>query len=479
MTFADIIAGKTPSDQVSALKTRRYCTPEPNVKDLKDQFNPSGHKINDITYRPNKPIYKEIEVGQGLNKKKVKVIDRWEEVNRISLPIQRLIVERAVSFLFANPVVVGCKVASSDEKKVLEAVKRILFDNKIDGFNRKLAREVFTYTEAAEYWYPVEEEEANEDYGFSTKKRIRVAIFSPGKGDKLYPLFDEHGDMIAFSREYKVVDENKKDNVFFETYTDKMILTYKLLESGWVLIDSKAHSLGKIPIVYVSQPLAEWADIQALIERLEKLLSNFAETNDYHASPKIFVNGVIKGFSKKGEAGGIIEAEKDAKAQYLSWDHAPESVKLEIETLLRLIYSMTQTPDISFESVKGLGDVSGIALKLLFMDAHLKGYNKIETFGDAVQRRINLLKAYVSTMNISLKKAARTAVIEPTFSLFMIENDKEKIEMMYTANGGRPLISQKEAARKAALSDDPDADYLQMQKEAEEARTFDVFASGE
>lgn len=338
---------------------------------------------------------------------------------------------------------------------------------------------MFTYTEAAEYWYPVEEKEGNEGYGFATTKRIRVAIFSPGKGDKLYPLFDEHGDMIAFSREYTVVDENKKDNVFFETYTDTMILTYKQLESGWVLIDSKAHSLGKIPIVYISQPLAEWADVQPLIERLEKLLSNFAETNDYHASPKIFVNGVIKGFSKKGEAGGILEAEKDAKAQYLSWDHAPESVKLEIETLLRLIYSMTQTPDISFESVKGLGDVTGIALKLLFMDAHLKGYNKIETFGSAVQRRINLLKAYISTMNIGLKKAARTATIEPTFSLFMIENDKERVEMLYTANGGRPLVSQKEAARKAALSDDPDADYLQMQKEAEEARTFDVFAAGE
>ena len=292
-------------------------------------------------------------------------------------------------------------------------------------------------------------------------------------------MFDEHGDMIAFSREYKVVDENKKDNVFFETYTDTMILTYKQLESGWVLVDSKAHTLGKIPIVYVSQPLAEWADVQFLIERLEKLLSNFAETNDYHASPKIFVNGVIKGFSKKGEAGGILEAEKDAKAQYLSWDHAPESVKLEIETLLRFIYSMTQTPDISFEAVKGLGDISGIALKLLFMDAHLKGYDKIETFGSAIQRRINIQKAYVSTMNLGLKKAARTAIIEPTFSLFMIENDKDKVEMLYTANGGKPLISQKEAARKAALTDNPEADYLQMQKEAEEARSFDVFASGE
>ena len=81
--------------------------------------------------------------------------------------------------------------------------------------------------------------------------------------------------------------------------------------------------------------------------------------------------------------------------QYVSWQQAPEAVKLEIETLLKLIYTITQTPDISFDAVKGLGAISGVALKLLFMDAHLKVQDKCEIFDDYLQRRVNVLLEYV------------------------------------------------------------------------------------
>ena len=145
----------------------------------------------------------------------------------------------------------------------------------------------------------------------------------------------------------------------------------------------------------------------------EKALSNAGDTNDYHSSPKIFVNGRVKGWSKKGESGAVIEGEKDTKAEYLSWDHAPEGVKFEFEVLLRLIYSLTQTPDISFESVKGLGNISGVALKLLFMDAHLKCYDKIETFEDVILRRLSIVRSYIGVMNNSLKKSAEEVNIKP------------------------------------------------------------------
>lgn len=480
MDFNSIIEGKTPAQQVSALKIRRSCSPAPIVEELKSQYNPKGHKVNDTDIRPNKAIKEERDVplGMGLGKKKEKVIVRYEEVNRIALPLQKLIVERAVSFLFANPVKLTCKTKDAGEKSVIEALKTIGYDNKIDGFNRRLAREVFTYKEAAEYWYPVDRSEPSNEYGFDTSKRLRVALFSPANGDELYPYFDEHGDMIAFSRQYTVTDEQKKDHVYFDTYTDKLIIHYERSGAvGWTLVSSTVNTLGKIPIVYVSQPQTEWDDVQPVIERLEKLLSNFAETNDYHASPKIFVQGKITGFSKKAEAGAILEGEKDTTAQYLSWDHAPESVKLEIETLLRMIYSMTQTPDISFESVKGLGDVSGIALKLLFMDAHLKGYNKIETFGGAIQRRTSIQKAYIGEMNTKLKESAKNAKVTPEFSLFMIDNDKERIESMVTAAGNKPIVSQKEAVRVAGIAEDPDADYEQIVAEQEKEGSINVFGN--
>lgn len=486
MGLEKILEGKTSAQQVAALKTRRSCSPAPVIEECRKQINPTGHKINDKAYRPDKAIREERDapIGMGAKmglaqKKKEKVIVRFEEVNRISIPLQKTIVKRAVSFLFAKPVKLQTKSADKSELLVLDTIKTVNYDNKIDAFNRKVAREVFTFTEAAEYWYPIEIQEDSGEYGFTTKNRLRVALFSPNNGDELFPFFDEHGDMTAFSRQYKIKDENNKDVVLFDTYTADFFYRYRQVGSEWELYDTIPNILKKIPIVYYSQPQTEWDDVQALIERLEKLLSNFAETNDYHASPKIFVQGKINGFSKKAEAGAILEGEKDATAQYLSWDHAPESVKLEIDTLLKLIYSMTQTPDISFDSVKGLGDVSGIALKLLFMDAHLKGYDHIELFGEAIQRRTSIQKAYIATLNKSNAKAAKSVQIKPEFTLFMLDNDKELVEMMVTANGNKPIVSQKESIRIAGISPNPEEDYdvilEETKRDQAQQNTFSAF----
>jgi hypothetical protein len=39
-------------------------------------------------------------------------------------------------------------------------------------------------------------------YGFSSKYKLRCTVFSPLLGDTLYPVFDDSGDMVAFSREF-------------------------------------------------------------------------------------------------------------------------------------------------------------------------------------------------------------------------------------------------------------------------------------
>ena len=208
--------------------------------------------------------------------------------------------------------------------------------------------------------------------------------------------------------------------------------------------------------------------MQGLIDRLEKLLSNFADTNDYHASPKIFTTGTILGFAKKGETGAIIEGEEGATAQYLAWQNAPESVKLEIETLLRMIYTITQTPDISFDAVKGIGAVSGVALKLLFMDAHLKVQDKMEIFDDYLQRRISIVQAFLSVMNTKdaeFRAACQSLTIEPEIAPYMIEDERAKVDLLVAANGGKPVISQKTSIQQLGWVDNTEAEYDLIQEE--------------
>ena len=211
----------------------------------------------------------------------------------------------------------------------------------------------------------------------------------------------------------------------------------------------------------------ETQDVDSLIDRLETLLSNFADTNDYHAAPKLFVTGTIEGWAKKGESGAVIQGDEGATMNYVSWANAPEAVKLEIETLLRMIYTITQTPDISFDSVKGLGAISGIALQLLFMDAHLKVQDKREIFDEYLQRRVNVIKAFIGLFNTALESECADLEIEPEITTYMLTSEIDELNYWMTANGNKPVISQEEAVEKAGLSANPKDTYEKIQEETE------------
>lgn len=189
-------------------------------------------------------------------------------------------------------------------------------------------------------------------------------------------------------------------------------------------------------------------------------------------SPENFCSRQDIGFARKGEAGGIIEGEEGAKAQYLSWQDAPESVKLEIDTLLRMIYTITQTPDISFDTVKGIGAVSGVALQLLFMDAHLKVQDKTEIFADYLQRRVNLLKAYFGVANLSWADAADSLLVEPEITPYIIEDEQGKINTLQNANGGKAVISHKTSIRRLGWADDVDAELQEIRADEDRENTY-------
>lgn len=457
-------------------------TPLPDSEQYAAQFDPKLHDINDPRKRPDKIVITDKNSDEYGEVKNINVNAemttetgfRIEHVARIALAIQKLIVKRAVAFTFGNPAAYDADPQNDDEKAMLAALKRVFHDVKEKTLNRRVARSLFSSTEVAEYWYPVETDEEHDLYGFTTKKKFRVALFSPMFGDKLYPYFDDTRDLIAFSREFVKKADDLTTRTYFETYTkDAHYLWTAEGPTGteaknWELVENypKKLTIGKIPIVYGSQPAVEWEDVQNLIDRLEKLLSNFADTNDYHASPKIFVEGKILGFARKGEAGAIIEGEEGAKATYLSWNQAPESVKLEIDTLLRLIYAITQTPDISFESVKGIGAISGVALQLLFMDAHLKVQDKMEVFDDYLTRRANIILAYLGAANVAAKTAARRLIVSPRITPYIIEDEQAKINMLQAANGQKPVASQKATVRRLGWAEDPDAEIAEIQEDA-------------
>ena len=235
------------------------------------------HKLY-LFYRKKKVVKvktdkKDPITGQAIYKEK-----KVERV-RVAVPIQRVIVERSVGFLFSNPVdyhIVGN--ANEKQKELFEAVKRVFNDNKMKYLDKRLARALFREKECAELWYFMLDDAGK-------PKEMRVKLLSPSHGDKLYPHFDDYDRMDGFARKYYVADENGESIEHFDVYDEKYLYRYVRDGKGLHLQDNpKQHGFTKIPVIYYRQEETEWNAVQPAIERVEDLLSNWGDTNDYFGS---------------------------------------------------------------------------------------------------------------------------------------------------------------------------------------------------
>ena len=465
MKIAEYTQTENLQEQIEFVKIKRE--EKPDISNLKKQWKVSEHKtIKDKNYLPDKEI--KDEEGRFL---------RYKKVNRLAVPFQKLIVNSAVTFGFGNEVELVAEFKpNSEEAKVYQAIKTILEDNKIHVHNRKVAKECYRASEVAELWYYEKADEPHEDYGFPCDYRVKVKLLTPWNGDVLFPHFNAYDKMQVFARSYHIY-QGKKVIECMDLFSDEEFKSLQKIEGEWQERQEPfdlSKTINKIPVIYASQEDSEWADVQYDIERLELLFSRHAEINDYHASPKTFIEGGLVTAPQAGEANTILQGEVGSKAYILSWNDSPESVKLEINTRLSNIFKFTKTPDVSFDNIKGLNQVSGVMLKMLFMDAHIKVLEKEEIWDDFYERRFNLLKTYVGKLlNPKLALASKRLRIKPKFNPYFIDDQKTWVETLMTANGNKPLISQEKSAELSRLTSKKDWETLK--KEMEEESHSDVF----
>ncbi len=432
------------------------------------QFDQSKHDVFDVAKRPKKQVKK--ASGQKNEKGEPIYVDAEEEVARIAIPFQQIIVERAIGFLLGNPIELVPEGGDDSEaqKKLIAMIDRIWRKNKLEYRNKDIALKMFSECEVAELWYlvPIAADEVY--WGDASKGQFKpkMKILAPSLGDGLYPYYDGAGDMIAFSRTYNTIESGKVVE-HLDVYTAEA--TYKFLPKEGTMEKPIPNLIKKIPIVYYQQDVPEWHKVQAMIERLETGVSNRADSNDYSGAPITVVKGQIQGFASKGEQGKVLQVSENGGVSYLESTNAPESVKLEWETLREFILSMTQTPDISFSQMKSLGTLSGIALKLLFLDAHMKARKKEGTFGEGIQRRINLLMAMIgNVIETSLSAMAMTLDLVPVFTPYLPTNEKEEIENISTAVTAK-IMSKETGISANPLVSDPAAEVDRVKAEDAES----------
>lgn len=419
------------------------------------------------TFRPAQVGNIQIDktVGEGEKKKIVTKV-------KIPIPFQQKIVQTATAFEVGEPPT----LIPEDKTPLSDEVERLWKVNRMNSKIQKSIKLQKSELQCAVLFYIEElkpENFFNRMLGVNKKKEIKTTILENAKGS-MAPYFDAYGDMKAFSWKFKVKEDDQEvENVWVYTEEDLFILMPN--EKGEMALDStKKHGFTKIPIVYMAQDKAEWFLAEAMIDRLEVALSRLGDANDYTGHPIMKIWGEVDGAPDKDEEGKAFQItmdendegkiEKKGDVEFLTYDQAPKSVQMELDQLEKYIYTLTSTPDISFDNVKGLGNIAGVALRLMFLDAIIKAKVNEGENRTMIERMISIyISGTVKTTVPNMKSDVEKTFFGIQFNSIIPDDVSSAVETLVKAVEAK-IMSQKTAVGKLDATDDSTAELEEINR---------------
>ncbi|OHT44431.1 phage portal protein [Flavobacterium tructae] len=454
--------------------------PDKVIAKIKEQSKDSAkilayqkeYKQHDRTIRDSQVgnIQKDKVVGTGEKSKSVKTV-------RIPIDFAKKIVSTATAFEVGKPVT----LVPSESNYLSDLVKMIWKTNRIDALLQKLVSLKKSETQGAIQFYITDIKDNSlfkkilNFFKLGTQaKEIKSKILDNTKGS-MTPFFDATGNMTLFMWEYKAKNTNGKELNHVEIW-DEVNYHYLNDETGKLAYFDKVipHGFDRIPIVYVEQEEPEWFIVRELIDRYETTLSKLGGSNDYTAYPLLQIFGEVNSFPEKDDSGKVlqfpIKVDDDGKqihgkAEFLTADNSAESAKLEFDSVKDLIYSISHTPDLSFNNLKGMGDISGVALKLMFLDAVIKSTMNEGDNRTMIERILNIITSgVVKTTNTNLVKFSEALFYEIVFNSIIPDDVKTATEII-TSLKAAGLLSTTTAIKLIDMVENPEDELKLIQEE--------------
>ena len=453
--FEELIKAKDISRVKELFTTREALTAE-----AMKEYDPKQHEIMS---RPDKILKNPKGERKG-------TLKRWK------LPINypQYINEIALVFIYGRPIKWTNQSEGTDKafSAFQDLIKRIRFDSKVRQCKRLAGAE----TQSAMLFRVFRNNENKPD--------CQIRVLAKSKGDEIYARWDMYENLVSFAWGYYVKDSSTETSYHFDIFTADVIYRCKRVLTGWELVE-ELNPIGKIPVILFQQD-KEWKGVEPLIEREEYIGSRTADTNDYFADPMFIVDtDIIKNMpDKNDENKTLISKGKDdvsKAAHYLTWDSAPESKQKEIEWLQKHILTKTFTPNIDFESMKGLSNVSGKALKQMMLLADIKAQRHKEVHDELLDRTGNLVIAIIgNVLNIALRGECNNLVVGHEFQEPFGEDIKETIENIAKAKDAE-MLSTEGAIELNPLVKDKEQELKRIEKENAEAaqRQRDIFGASQ
>lgn len=428
----DLVQLIADKDIDKAISMMQEC--DEDVDNAIEEYNPQTHKI---MKRQNKRTKKD-----------------FYEVCKLPRGRQRYINEVELFFLLGRPIVWKKEDGDDDAYTMFtDFLKEQHFNSTI----RKAKRLAGAETESAKV-YHIYRNDAN-------KPEVKARVISRSEGYKLRRLFDQYGNLRAFAYGCRLKRGGNTEDTW-EIQTDGVIYRCRKRNLSWEIEQFK-NPTGKINVIYYSQRKA-WEGVEKRIEREEELDSKVGDTNNYFADPIAKATAdVINSLAGPDTTGKLIQLTgTNSSFEYVNPPQSSATRDGEKVDLEKSILFDTFTPNLDFDYMKGLGSLSGVAVRNAMILGFIKADNYKETYEELVTREKNLILAILTFLHPEKKKAFEELKIAFNFSS-PFDDDKQQLWDSVCRLRQANVISLETAVEMLSLTDAPEEEVERIRADAE------------
>lgn len=425
----DLLQYIQDGDIVSAINLMQNRDDEVDV--ALDEYNPQTHAV---MRRPNK-------FRKGGDAYISEKLPRTRE---------RYINEVELFFLLGNPIL--WKKADGDDD-AFRLFTDFLRDQRFDANMRKAKRLAGAETQSAKLYHIYRDDRTNEIM-------VRTVVLARQTGYRLRPMFDQYGNLRAFAYGY-TLKERGKNILHWDIQTPDLLFYCKKAAVGWD-VQTFENPTKKINCIYYQQPKA-WDGAEPRIKREEMLDSKVADTNNYFADPIASATAdVIRSMADPNQIGKLIQLTgSESKFEYINPPQNSATREAEKKDLNDSILFDTMTPDFSFDKIKGMGTLSGDAIKNAMILGYIKRDNRKEVYEELVDRERSVIISILKYLHPNMAEKLDNLVITFSFSE-PFEQDRQKnwnaIASLYKSG----VCSLENAVSMLALTDAPEDEIARI-----------------
>jgi hypothetical protein len=422
---------------------------------MTQELDPNSHDINNVLIYPDK-----IKENKDGSKELVLIA-------RVALPIQEFIANRQAIHLWGNPLTFT-KTKESSENTFSDFTEYWKFKN-----TDELALDVIKSAKKTGDGAMV--------FFFDDDKELSYKVLSYLKGDVLIPHYKPDGVTLKiFVRRFSDLDKDGNTVGAVEIYDEKYRYLFHEEDGKWEQQDGPVtHGFTRVPVAYYREDDAAWGSVQGLIDKLERSLSDFRDSNAYFTYGILFLAGAdIKIMPDKTTQGKVITSiNSDANANLIEQGDVAPGFKFEYETYWQQIKDMTGTVIIKPEDFKG-GDVSGATTKSYYDPAIQQAILSKPTIQLFIKQLIKLVKEAYGAENTKATSMLKLKV-RGNVDIYVPRNALEENMMLNNSVMAKTLSIQTGTERnKLAASDefkrvkDEVEDKAKAEAEIEKAKTI-------